>query len=141
MISKLLQILSLQPRISKVFLDYYFEQFFLKVGQNNFGYKILYHRQNLANRSIGPSPWIKFVLEKHEWPANTANSKNFELVFFILVWAGKTWLWGVSFGGHKIAWINDSDQKGTTLAIKNRWQDGNDILQRIYLYIIKLNSN
>ena len=80
------------------------EQFVLTVGQNNFGNKIPYHRQNLANRSIGPSPWIKFVLEKHEWPANTANSKNFELVFFILVWAGKTWLWGVSFGGHKIVW-------------------------------------
>ena len=30
----------LQSRISKVFLDHYLEQFFLTVGQNNFGNKI-----------------------------------------------------------------------------------------------------
>ena len=40
MISKLLQILSLQPQISKVFHDRSLEQFFLTVGQNNFGNKI-----------------------------------------------------------------------------------------------------
>ena len=40
MIPKFLQILGLQPRISKVSLDHYVEQFFLTVGQNNFGNKI-----------------------------------------------------------------------------------------------------
>ena len=39
MITKCLQILGLQPRISKVFLDS-LEQFFLTVGQNNVGNKI-----------------------------------------------------------------------------------------------------
>ena len=39
MISKILQILALHPRISKVFLDH-LEQFFLTLGQNNFGNKI-----------------------------------------------------------------------------------------------------
>ena len=39
MISKSLQILGLQPRISKVF-SRSLEQFVLKVGQNNFGNKI-----------------------------------------------------------------------------------------------------
>ena len=39
MISKKFQILSLQPRISKV-LSQSLEQFFHKVGQNNFGNKI-----------------------------------------------------------------------------------------------------
>ena len=39
MISKILQILGLQPRISKVF-SRSLEQFFLTVDQNNFGNKI-----------------------------------------------------------------------------------------------------
>ena len=39
MISKYLKILGLQPRISKVF-SRSLEQFFLTVGQNNFGNKI-----------------------------------------------------------------------------------------------------
>ena len=39
MISKILQILGLQPRISKVFVDHY-KNFFLTVGQNNFSNKI-----------------------------------------------------------------------------------------------------
>ena len=39
MISKILQILSLQPRISKV-SSRSLEQFFLTVGQNNFGNKV-----------------------------------------------------------------------------------------------------
>ena len=41
MISNFLKILGLQPRISKVFLES-LEQFFLTVGQNNFGNKIPY---------------------------------------------------------------------------------------------------
>ena len=41
-ISKFLQILGLQPRISKVFFRS-LAQFFLTVGQNNFGYKIPFH--------------------------------------------------------------------------------------------------
>ena len=40
MISKFLQIRGIQPRISKNFLHHYLEQFFLTVGQNNFGNKI-----------------------------------------------------------------------------------------------------
>ena len=39
MISKILQILGLQPRISKLF-SWSLKQFFLTVGQNNFGNKI-----------------------------------------------------------------------------------------------------
>ena len=39
MISKFLQILGLQPRIS-IFFSWLLEQFFLTVGQNNFGNKI-----------------------------------------------------------------------------------------------------
>ena len=39
-ISKFLQIRGIQPRISKNFLHHYLEQFFLTVGQNNFGNKI-----------------------------------------------------------------------------------------------------
>ena len=39
MISKILQILGLQPRISNVFFNHY-NIFFLTVGQNNFGNKI-----------------------------------------------------------------------------------------------------
>ena len=42
MISKILQILSLQPRITKVFSQT-LEQFFLTVGQNNFDNKIPFH--------------------------------------------------------------------------------------------------
>ena len=40
MISKFLQILGLQPRISKDFLNQSKEQIFFTVGQNNFGNKI-----------------------------------------------------------------------------------------------------
>ena len=40
-ISKILQILGLQPRTSKVFLDHQ-EQYFLTIGQNNFRNKILF---------------------------------------------------------------------------------------------------
>ena len=47
MISKVLQILGLQPRISKVF-SRSLEQFFLTVGQNNFGNKIPFLFQNAA---------------------------------------------------------------------------------------------
>ena len=32
-----MQVIGLQPRISKYFLDHYIEQFFITVGQNNFG--------------------------------------------------------------------------------------------------------
>ena len=39
-ISKFLQILSLQPRIPKVFLHHYIERFFLTLGQNYLGNKI-----------------------------------------------------------------------------------------------------
>ena len=48
MISKNLQILSLQPRISKVFYPS-LEQFFLTVGQNNFGNKIPFLFSYLGN--------------------------------------------------------------------------------------------
>ena len=40
--------LGLQPRISKIFPDHYVEQFFLTVGQNNFGNKILLLRTLLG---------------------------------------------------------------------------------------------
>ena len=41
MISKLLQILGFQPRVSKVFLDHYNNFFSQYIGQNNFGNKIV----------------------------------------------------------------------------------------------------
>ena len=46
MISKILQILSLQPRITKVFTRT-LEQFFLTVGQNNFDNKIPFFVWNI----------------------------------------------------------------------------------------------
>ena len=69
-ISKFLQILGLQPWISKVFLDQV-EQFFLTIGQNNFGNKIPFLRKTImsglehqlsfvtfTNKQINFWPWL-----------------------------------------------------------------------------------
>ena len=52
---KILQILGLQPRISKVFQS--LQQFFLTVGQNNFGSKIPFLANGLAHRIRKKCQW------------------------------------------------------------------------------------
>ena len=61
-ISKFLQILGLQPRISKVFLNHQ-NNFFLTVGQNNFGNKIPFFDSkslpsSVSSASISKSSWL-----------------------------------------------------------------------------------
>ena len=56
MIAKNYQILDLQPRISKVFLDHYLDEFFLTVGQNKFGNKIPFFQLDI---------YISFILLHH----------------------------------------------------------------------------
>ena len=57
MISKILQILGLQPRISKVFSQS-LEQFFLTVGQNNFGNKLPFFSSLGKDDIFGENPCI-----------------------------------------------------------------------------------
>ena len=59
-ISKILQILDIQPQVSKGFLNYLLEQFFLTVGQNNFGNKIplLYRQIENRENSTAQCKWV-----------------------------------------------------------------------------------
>ena len=64
-----LQILSLQSRISKVFLDYLLEQFFLTIGKNNFGNKIPSQKKQDNENCLRASVFTMMV--KIENPKNT----------------------------------------------------------------------
>ena len=82
MISKILQILNLQPRISKVFSQS-LEHFFFTVGQNNLGNKI----PCLSNKSGKMDTFCFFVTwQKHQSNPSTENQLSKSFLVHIVVW-------------------------------------------------------
>ena len=75
MISKKLQILGLQPRILKV-LSQSLEQFFLAVGQNNFGNKIPLLTINI----------VSGFFSRHTWYMSEILTKLSKTLFMHLYW-------------------------------------------------------
>ena len=82
-ISKILQILGLQPRISKVF-PRSLEFFFLTVGQNNFGNKIPFLTYSLRFFRFQRLGQFEFKLEKNNWDLETCRKILFTLAFYYL---------------------------------------------------------
>ena len=74
-ISKNLKILSLLPRISKAFLDHQFN-FFLRVGQNNFGNKVTVPLLQNVFHPIVHTGLISFVCGKHKSKFECIRSKR-----------------------------------------------------------------
>ena len=80
MISKILQILSLQPRISKVF-SRSLEQSFLTVSQNNFGNKIPFSCVNLTQSQRQNHP--------NKMPSETSKEKIKRSSILMKIWLVK----------------------------------------------------
>ena len=81
MISKMLQILGLQPRISKVSRS--LEQFFLTVGQNNFGNKIPFLNMRFHNVLL---PMILFFRRLLRFGHHNVQICELQISDFSLFW-------------------------------------------------------